>query len=351
MHLDFVRLFTITPDRVTVVPLGARRHSSPRVGDRLEPVPQASAMPKSMPDPPSKVLRREKTSVTGAEMTVEEALDGLRTLYLDKHTQSEIRVVGKDEGKEIFDKVEPLELVQIMSVVTLGWLDGNTAPKVLLIGVGGGSMANVLLAGFPAEARLHLVELEPEVLQAAVDFFGVPMSIDPRCTGEAADGAAIMREHAAKCRTARATGDSPPGYDVLILDAFTKDGLAESTRQKATLDDAAACLADGGLLVVNLHTGDADDPDYIVAKAILRSLAVRFEAVYSALCSTTLNLIALCHQGDFLDADEWESKLSKVLARPEISSRCNLDLSRTLERLDFVGGKEHKVMKNVGLWR
>lgn len=290
-------------------------------------------------------------------MTIEETIDGLRTLYLDKHTQSEIRVVGKDDGKDLFAKVEPLELVQIMSIVTLGWIDGikakapGTVPNVLLIGVGGGSIANVLLADLPTESKLHLVELEPEVLQAAVDFFGVPMGIDARCTGEAADGAAVMREHAAKCRTARATGGDVPGYDVLLLDAFTKDGLAESTRQKSTLDDAAACLSDNGLLVVNLHTGDEDDPDYVVARNVLRSLAVRFDSVYSVLCSTTLNLIALCHQGDFLDADEWESKLAAVLARPSVSGRCNLDLGRTLERLDFVGGKEHKVMKNVGLWR
>ena len=81
-------------------------------------------MPKAVPDPPAKVLRTAKTSVTGAEMTIEETIDGLRTLYLDKHTQSEIRVVGKDDGKDLFAKVEPLELVQIMSIVTLGWIDG-----------------------------------------------------------------------------------------------------------------------------------------------------------------------------------------------------------------------------------
>ena len=132
-------------------------------------------------------------------MTIEETIDGLRTLYLDKHTQSEIRVVGKDDGKDLFAKAEPLELVQIMSIVTLGWIDGikakapGTVPNVLLIGVGGGSIANVLLADLPTESKLHLVELEPEVLQAAVDFFGVPMGIDARCTGEAADGAAVMR--------------------------------------------------------------------------------------------------------------------------------------------------------------
>ena len=179
---------------------------------------------------------------------------------------------------------------------------------MLLIGVGGGSIANVL-ADLPTESKLHLVELEPEVLQAAVDFFGVPMG---RCALHWR-GCRWRGGHEGACGQVphgRATGGDVPGYDVLLLDAFTKDGLAESTRQKSTLDDAAACLSDNGLLVVNLHTGDEDDPDYVVARNVLRSLAVRFDSVYSVLCSTTLNLIALCHQGDFLDADEWESKLA-----------------------------------------
>ena len=50
-----------------------------------------------------------------------------------------------------------------MSIVTLGWIDGikakapGTVPGVLLIGVGGGSIANVLLADLPTESKLHLV--------------------------------------------------------------------------------------------------------------------------------------------------------------------------------------------------
>ena len=314
-------------------------------------------------------------------MTVDEAADGLRSLFLDEHVQSEIRVIAREEdGKETFSKAEPLELVQVMSIMSLAWVDGfgaktepavvsppseeaevvpvppsssSSAPpsSVLLIGVGGGSIANVLLSALPADSTLHLVELEPEVLQAAVDFFGVQM-VAPRCTGEAADGAAIMRDHAAKCRSARAMGGSVPGYDVLILDAFTKDGLAASTQQKATLDDAAARLSDRGLLIVNLHTGDESDPDYVVARGVLRSLAVRFDAVYSVLCSTTLNLIAVCHQGPFLDADDWEGRLKAQMLRAELRGRLpHLDISRTMSRFDFVGGKAHKVSKNVGLWR
>ena len=41
-------------------------------------------------------------------MTIEETIDGLRTLYLDKHTQSEISVVGKDDGKDLFAKLSHL---------------------------------------------------------------------------------------------------------------------------------------------------------------------------------------------------------------------------------------------------
>lgn len=313
------------------------------------------------------MLRSVKTSVTGAQMVVSETIDGLRSLFLDDHVQSEIQMVQgasvEDKERPQFAKQEPLELVQVMSLVTLGWIaqpeklagtsdaSRGAASRVLLIGVGGGSIANVLLGSLPPEARLHLVELEPEVLQAAVDFFGVNM-VAPRCTGEAADGATVMRTTAERCRAARAVGEEEvPCYDVLLLDAFTKDGLAESTQQKSTLDDAAACLSERGLLVVNLHTGDEADPDFKVARKVLRSLAVRFDAVYSVLCSSTLNLIALCHQGELIDADQWETRLRDVLRQPEVAAACSdFNLDVTLSRFDFVGGKTQQVERTAGLW-
>ena len=128
-------------------------------------------MPKSKP----KLLHSAATSVTGARLTVDETSSGLRTLYLDDNIQSEVQV-NRDGSLSM---AQPLELVQIMSLLSLSWLADMEAPSVLLIGIGGGSIARVLAALMPPAGKVHSLDLEPEVVQAAIDFFGLP-NVAPR---------------------------------------------------------------------------------------------------------------------------------------------------------------------------
>ena len=118
--------------------------------------------------PKTSVLRTAPCSVTGAVLTVEETRTGLRSLNLSGQCQSDIQVLGGT----ILSKKQPLELVQIMSVISLGWLDliATPAGRALLIGLGGGSIARVLADNMAPGHSIHSVELEPEVLQAAVDW-------------------------------------------------------------------------------------------------------------------------------------------------------------------------------------
>ena len=285
--------------------------------------------------PKTSVLRTAPCSVTGAVLTVEETRTGLRSLNLSGQCQSDIQVLGGT----ILSKKQPLELVQIMSVISLGWLDliATPAGRALLIGLGGGSIARVLADNMAPGHSIHSVELEPEVLQAAVDFFALALT-PGRCTAEAGDGSGFIREHRRKCE---AGTRSAPKFDVLILDAFTSDGLCASTQQCRTIDDARACLTERGLLLVNLHTGDTDDPDYATARRMLRALCARFEAVYSVLCESTQNLIALCHMGESMSEEAWRAVLGKTLKQPGVAAACGaLSLDGTLSRLKFVGGRE-----------
>ena len=135
---------------------------------------------------------------------------------------------------------------------------------------------------------------------------------------------------------------SVPGYDVLLLDAFTSEGLCASTQRQSTLDDAAACLSPGGLLLINLHTGkknDPDDDDYYVARRVLRALCQRFDAVYSFHCATTQNIIGVCHNGDFLDAGAWESRLDATLARADVRPCMPAGLQLALSRFLAASGR------------
>lgn len=305
-------------------------------------------MPPKKPAGP-KMLRSVPTSVTGARMTVEQEASGLRLLYLDGHEQSEVQVLSNGE----LSPVQPLELVQVMSLFSLAWLSGGAAagveaPSVLLIGIGGGSIVRVLAGTLPPRGSVYSLDLEPEVVQAAIDFFAMPIA-EGRSTAEAGDGAAHMRDY----RAHRAAG-SVPGYDVLLLDAFTSEGLCASTQRQSTLDDAAACLSPGGLLLINLHTGkknDPDDDDYYVARRVLRALCQRFDAVYSFHCATTQNIIGVCHNGDFLDAGAWESRLDATLARTDVRPcmPAGLQLAPMMERLEFMGGKAEPMADERGV--
>ena len=293
----------------------------------------------------SRTLFSAPTSVTGARVDVREE-DGVRTLELDGNCQSDVMLLP-DGGLSM---AQPLELVKIMSLLSLGWVSGTDKsappPRLLLLGLGGGSIARVLSAALPPAGCVHSVELEPEVLQAAVDYFGLTL-VAGRCTAEAGDAAKFLRGAAAAAAAGDGRGGEPPVYDVILLDAFTAEGLSASTQQKSTLDDAAASLSPRGLLLINLHTGDTDDPDYYVARRVLRGLCDRFESVYSVLCTSTQNLIAVCHQGDFLDAAAWHTLLASQLARPEVSEACaDFSLEDTMSHFDFVGGRGHEPMSD-----
>ena len=244
-----------------------------------------------------KTLLTLPTSQTGAALSVF-LEDGILTLALDGHCQSEVFV----EADGSLSLEQPLELVQIISLFTLGWLEHigtDETQRVLLCGLGGGSIARTVAALGPHRMHIHSIELEPEVLQAAVDICG--LELGERCSAEAADVAQFLQVRREQCASgakrgrhgeAKAKRRADP-YDVMILDAFTSEGLCSSVQQRATLDDAAACIGPRGLLLVNLHTGGPGDPDYVTAKKVLRMLCRRFCRVYAATCASTQNIIAV----------------------------------------------------------
>ena len=95
------------------------------------------------------------------------------------------------------------------------------------------------------------------------------------------------------------------------------------------------------MLILNLHTGDKDDPDYYIARRIIRGLCSGFDSVYSTECDTTQNQIVCCHNGDFLDASQWEERLEGQLDRQEVHAAClGFQVSEMMRRFEFEGGKE-----------
>ncbi len=124
--------------------------------------------------------------------------------------------------------------------------------RVLLIGLGGGSLAKFILHHFP-EAALDVVEFRPQVHRVAHEWFALPD--EPRMTLHFGDGGAFMREAAAERYS---------DYDLILVDAFEAMGIADSVCSSIFFDACRARLSDKGMLAINLWSRDRLSLDHIL---------------------------------------------------------------------------------------
>ena len=111
-------------------------------------------------------------------------------------------------------------------------------PKsMLMIGLGGGSLPKYCRKHLP-HADITVVEINPHVIAMRDTFCVPPDGAHFRVLCD--DGAAFVLT-------------TPQRYDVILVDGFTYDGQPEALSTPAFYADCRASLADGGVLVVNLH--------------------------------------------------------------------------------------------------
>jgi spermidine synthase len=157
--------------------------------------------------------------------------DGVRFLHLGSDTvQSAMRVKAPNE----------LELAYTRAM--MGFLLFHPDPgDILMIGLGGGSVAKFVYHRLPA-AKTRVVEINPQVVVAARNHFFVPES-DQRLQVDIGDGVEHVR-------------NSPASCDVLMVDGYDDRSLVEALANQSFYDDCAAALKPGGVLVVNLWGSD-----------------------------------------------------------------------------------------------
>jgi len=165
-------------------------------------------------------LARNRSSVEVSEE------DGVRSLHLGGDAiQSSIRIDRPDELA--------LDYTRAM----MAFLLFQPAPRVvLMIGLGGGSMARYIHQRMPA-TRTTVVEINAKVLAAARSMFHFPAD-DARLEVVIADGADYVREHAESA-------------DVLLVDGFDDGKQPAALCTQAFYDAACDVLRPGGVMVVN----------------------------------------------------------------------------------------------------
>ena len=177
---------------------------------------------------------KRRATDDGLEVTEER---GMRTLHLGSRAiQSAMRVS------------RPWDLELAYTRAMMGFLMFDSTPQdVLMIGLGGGSLAKFIRKQRP-QTRVTAVEIDPRVIAAARSHFEVPPDDDTFSVIEA-DGALYVRQQ-------------PASADVILLDGFDAGNQVEAL---ATQTFYAACrraLRPGGVLVVNLWGHDGQFAEY-----------------------------------------------------------------------------------------
>ena len=134
--------------------------------------------------------------------------------------------------------------------------------EVLYIGLGGGSAPKRTWRDFPS-VQLEAVELDPEVVDVAYEYFELPR--DPRMKVEVEDGRRFVAQN-----------DGP--WDVIVVDAFYSDSIPFHLATREFLELARSRLTPGGLVVTNI-IGAVRGPDSRLFRSMLRTYRAVFPTV------------------------------------------------------------------------
>ena len=148
---------------------------------------------------------------------------------------------GYDYTESVANLADPDDLpIRYTQLMTVGVLYPAAAEKMLMIGLGGGSISSYL-GRFLPEAQIDTVEVDPGVIGAAKKYFG--MMETPRVRYLEGDGRVFLN------RNARTT------YDLILVDAFHGGYVPFHLLTKEFYTLVKQRLAPGGAAAFNVHDG------------------------------------------------------------------------------------------------
>ncbi|MBF0188000.1 MAG: hypothetical protein HQL50_08735 [Magnetococcales bacterium] len=139
-----------------------------------------------------------------------------------------------------------------------GALFQPTPKRVLLIGLGGGSLVRFLRRHYP-DCHLDVVEISQEVVRIAERYFNV--RADGRTTLHVADGAWFVQERVARLAVEqeRVGGvEEACRYDMVFLDAYDSRGMSASAYALNLFQATRGLLTPQGVLIANATSSDKD---------------------------------------------------------------------------------------------
>ncbi|MCC5872187.1 MAG: fused MFS/spermidine synthase [Gammaproteobacteria bacterium] len=137
------------------------------------------------------------------------------------------------------DRADPDRLVfSYVRMMFAGLLLAPAPERILLIGLGGGTMPRVLEALYP-EAEQDLVEIDPAVVRVAKAFFDFQPTANMRIHER--DGRVFVKRALL----------SEQKWDLILLDAFTDEYIPEHLLTQEFLEELKGLLSEDGVVVAN----------------------------------------------------------------------------------------------------
>jgi spermidine synthase len=138
-------------------------------------------------------------------------------------------------------KADPDKLILGYTRTMMGFLIFQPKPeRIAMIGLGGGSLAKYCLRHVP-DAHFTAVEIDPDVIALREKFMIPPDG--PNFKVICDDGAVYVQSRSEL-------------VDVLLIDGFDREGLPSQLCSAGFYDHCYAKLREGGVLVVNMLSGD-----------------------------------------------------------------------------------------------
>lgn len=155
--------------------------------------------------------------------------------------------------------------------------------KILIVGVGAGSLVRFLHHHFP-KARIDGTDISASVIELATRFFHLPKS--SQVTIHCCDGRDFLL---------RRTDES--NYDLVLIDAFDAFGMSETIYNTGFFENCLDHLSINGVVSLNLWSGDQAKMEQIAAQ-----IAEPFESVLELPVPNRGNVICLAGRGDIVSA-------------------------------------------------
>lgn len=245
-----------------------------------------------------------------SQWRIRKPADDSQTVYISEKYGVRALHIGSDTVQSAMRLSRPYDLELAYTRSMMAFLLFHPDPReVLMVGLGGGSVAKFIYTRMPA-ARIHAVEINPAVVAIARQCFKVPDD-EERLRVTVGDGAEFMA-----CAKRKA--------DVVMVDGYDGESQAEALATGGFYRACHARLTTGGVLVVNLWSGD---------RAFADALA-RLRGVFTAAClclpaEKPGNVIVLAFR-DRPDSGRWEELEERAAT---LTDKYGLEFGRFVEAL------------------